>query len=31
MDACSDWIQANRMGVPEAKIAVEAYCEKWNH
>jgi hypothetical protein len=29
--ACADWIQANSMGVPDAKKAVDGYCEKWNH
>ena len=30
MNACFDFIQANRMGVPQAKQAVELYCEKYN-
>ena len=29
MNACFDWMQASRMGIPQAKQAVEEYCEKW--
>jgi tetratricopeptide (TPR) repeat protein len=31
MNACFDWIQANRMGSPNAQKAIDLYCEKWNH
>jgi tetratricopeptide (TPR) repeat protein len=28
-NACMDWIQANRMGVPGAQDRIDAYCEKY--
>jgi tetratricopeptide (TPR) repeat protein len=28
-NACMDWIQANRMGVPGAQQRIDAYCEKY--
>jgi tetratricopeptide (TPR) repeat protein len=27
-NACMDWIQANRMGAPDAMKAIDLYCEK---
>lgn len=29
MNACSDWMQADRMGSPNAKQALDLHCKKW--